>query len=166
MRYFYTAFDTEFGWMAAVASENGLRRLTVPQPSADKALKLIAELIPQSSANSAYFNDLSFRLQEYFEGNPMDFADKLDLRDSTPFQQDVYRTIGPIPYGETRTYGWVAAALGNPKGARGVGQALARNPIPIVVPCHRITASGGGLGGYSGGLETKRRLLDLESPSA
>lgn len=165
MRYFYTVFDTEFGWMAIVGSEAGLRRLTLPQASADKALKLVADLIPHSVANTSYFSELTFRLQLYFEGEKVDFPDDLDLSGTTPFQQDVWKLTRSIPYGKTRTYGWVAKELGKSKGARGVGQTLARNPLPIIIPCHRVIGSGGSLVGFGGGLEMKKNLLKLESSS-
>ena len=92
----------------------------------------------------------------------MDFPDKLDLARATRFQQDVWQITRTIPYGETRSYAWVAGQLGLPMAVRAVGQALARNPLPIIIPCHRVVGSHGGLGGFRGGLEMKRHLLNLE----
>lgn len=166
LAYAYTVFDTEFGWMAIVASDRGLCRLTLPQPAADKALVLITDYLPKAAANTGSFRDLVFRLERYFEGENVDFQDELDLRNGTKFQQDVWRLTCSIPYGQTKTYGWVANELGRPGSVRAVGQALARNPLPIIVPCHRVVGSGGSLGGYSGGLEMKRKLLELESSNA
>ncbi len=163
MSYSYTVFDTEFGWMAIVASEKGLCRLTLPQPAADKALVLISDLLPHATVNTGIFRELVFRLGLFFEGEKIDFPDDLDLRNATRFQKDVWRLTSSIPYGETRTYGWIASKLGKPGSVRAVGQAMARNPLPIIVPCHRIVGSNGSLGGYSGGLELKKRLLELES---
>jgi methylated-DNA-[protein]-cysteine S-methyltransferase len=80
----------------------------------------------------------------------------------TPFQKRVWKVLARIPYGETRTYGWVARGAGIPGGARAVGQANARNPVPLLVPCHRVVAADGTLGGFSSGLRVKRFLLDLE----
>jgi len=80
----------------------------------------------------------------------------------TPFTRRVYRAVLSIPLGEVRTYKWIAARAGSPKAARAVGQALKRNPYPLIIPCHRVVASGGKIGGYSGGIKTKRMLLDLE----
>jgi methylated-DNA-[protein]-cysteine S-methyltransferase len=80
----------------------------------------------------------------------------------TPFEQHCWEALRQIPYGETRTYGEIARAVGTPNGARAVGSANHKNPIPIVIPCHRVVAAGGGLGGYGGGLDLKRRLLALE----
>ena len=93
-------------------------------------------------------------------------SSKLDLGDITRFQQSVWQVVRTIPYGETRSYGWVADKLGLPKAARGVGQALARNPLPIVIPCHRVIGNNGSLGGFGGGVEVKEFLLRLERASS
>ena len=162
MECYYTVFDTRFGWVAIAGSQAGLRRLTLPQETPDKALKLIADLVPQSAAKASDFSEVIFQLQRYFEGKKVDFSEKLDLQSATPFQQEVWRLTRSIPHGETRTYGWVAAKLGRPKSARGVGQALARNPLPIIIPCHRVVGFGKSLGGFTGGLEMKSNLLKLE----
>ncbi|HEY8417219.1 MAG TPA: methylated-DNA--[protein]-cysteine S-methyltransferase [Limnochordales bacterium] len=101
------------------------------------------------------------QLTEYFAGRRTRFDFPLDLQ-GTPFQQAVWECLLSIPFGETRTYGWVAHAVGRPRAARAVGQAVGQNPVAIVVPCHRVVASGGKLGGYTGGLDIKRYLLRLE----
>lgn len=100
-------------------------------------------------------------LQEYFSGSRRHFTFPLDLR-GTPFQLKCWRALLTIPYGETRTYADIARAVGCPRGFRAVGLANNRNPIAIVVPCHRVIASDGTLCGYGGGLEIKRKLLELE----
>ncbi len=87
---------------------------------------------------------------------------KLDLSGLTPFQRKALEVVKTIPYGETRTYKWVAREMGNPKAARAVGQALKRNPYPIIIPCHRVIRSNGKLGGYSKGTQKKKRLLKEE----
>jgi len=161
--YIYTVFDTEFGWMAIVASEHGLRRLTLPQPAADKALVLISDLLPKARASTSSFRDVIHRIGRYFLGERVDFPDPLDLRESTEFQRAVWKLTASIPYGETRSYAWIAEELGRPGSVRAVGQALAKNPLPIIIPCHRVVGSNGAMGGFSGGLELKKRLLALES---
>lgn len=103
------------------------------------------------------------RLKSYFAGHKADFPDKLDLSGATTFRREVWEITRLIPYGETRSYAWVAMQIRKPKAVRAVGQALGRNPLPIIVPCHRVLASNGGLGGFSGGLEMKRFLLRLEN---
>jgi len=101
------------------------------------------------------------QLQEYFRGERRGFDLQLDLQ-GTPFQQKVWKALMAIPYGETRSYRDIAREINCPKGFRAVGQANGSNPIPIIIPCHRVVASDGSLGGYSGGLEIKKALLALE----
>jgi methylated-DNA-[protein]-cysteine S-methyltransferase len=105
------------------------------------------------------------QLDEYFEGARRDFDMDLDL-DGTEFQEQVWRALGRIPFGETRTYGQVAAAIGRPAAARAVGAACNANPISIVVPCHRVVGAGGDLVGYGGGMWRKRWLLEHEAKHA
>jgi methylated-DNA-[protein]-cysteine S-methyltransferase len=158
----YSVFDTEFGWVAIAGSKEGLSRITLPQPSHEKALAYIAALFPQSVAKPSFFGDLILRLQLYFKGERVNFSDALDLSGTTTFQRDVWMLARSIPYGETRTYGWIARGIGKPRAGRAVGQALGRNRFPIVVPCHRVVGAGGSLIGFSNDLEMKRRLIDLE----
>jgi methylated-DNA-[protein]-cysteine S-methyltransferase len=99
----------------------------------------------------------------YLEGKLRKFTVKLDLRGTTPFQRKVWRATCKIPYGQVRTYAWIADKLGDPNSARAVGNALGKNPIPIFIPCHRVVGAHGGLGGFSAGLGFKRWLLSLES---
>ena len=106
--------------------------------------------------------DLCQRILDYARGRPVLFDDLLDLDGATPFQQAAWLAARRIPWGETRSYAWLAQAIGRPTAARAVGQAMARNRLPIIVPCHRVIASGGGLGGYSGGTSMKEMLLRLE----
>ena len=107
----------------------------------------------------------SRQLQAYAAGKAIKFGCRLDLSAGTPFQQKVWRALQTIPRGETRSYAWVAKAIGKPKAARAVGAACGANPVPIIVPCHRVVASDGSLGGFSGGLALKKRLLKLEGVS-
>jgi len=101
-------------------------------------------------------------LEEYLGGRRTEFT--VPVRPSgTAFDRRVWDAVAAIRYGETATYGEIARAIGNPRGARAVGTANGRNPIPIIIPCHRVVAAGGKLGGYGGGLPLKRRLLDLET---
>ena len=108
------------------------------------------------------FRDVSGQLEAYFAGSLRAFDLELDLR-GTPFQQQVWRALLEIPYGRTTTYGALAASIGRPAAVRAVGAANGANPIPIVVPCHRVIGSGGSLTGFGGGLPAKKFLLDLET---
>ena len=107
------------------------------------------------------FSDCTTQLTEYFEGKLHNFSLSLAPH-GTPFQQKVWNALLQIPYGETRSYQDIARAIGNPKAVRAVGGSNARNPIAIVIPCHRVIGASGKLTGYAGGLQYKRALLDLE----
>lgn len=146
--------------MGVLGSERGLCRLVLPRPSEEEACRELGA--EQAVRSPDFFADLAARLQAYLEGKPAAFPDKLDLSKATEFQHRVWQATRQIGYGETRSYRWVAERLGSPPAARAVGQALGRNPLPIIIPCHRVIASDGGLGGYRDGLELKRELLRLE----
>jgi len=103
------------------------------------------------------------RLRAYFNGHTVTFPDELDLSAATPFQRQVWEKTRQIPFGETRSYSWIANEVGQPYAARAVGQALGRNPLPVIIPCHRVITSHGKLGGYTGGLNIKKHLLNLEA---
>ena len=130
------------------------------EDSAVVSLKLAAEFLPETLPCPAA-QDVTDQLSEYFSGTRTEFDIPL-APNGTPFQKLVWRELCRIPYGQTRTYGEIAAAIGSPKAARAVGQAVNRNPIWIVIPCHRIVGAGGKLTGYAGGLELKQQLLNLE----
>jgi len=137
--------------------------LTLPWPTRQAALdELHAHYLTAALTEEAILGDLPERLRRYLAGERVDFPQALDLTAGTPFQQQVWQTLLRIPAGETRSYGWVAAAIGRPRAARAVGQAVGANPINIIIPCHRVVGSDGSLTGYGGGLPLKQRLLDLE----
>ncbi len=101
-------------------------------------------------------------LERYFDGAPMRFSTPVVFLDGTRFQRRVWEALMDLPHGECRSYGWLAARIGSPRSARAIGQAVAANPVPILAPCHRIIASDGTIGGFSGGLRLKRSLLSIE----
>lgn len=105
---------------------------------------------------------LAPQLDAYLSGKPVSFRFRLDPSAGTPFQQKVWRALLKIPRGQTRSYAWVAKQIGQPKAVRAVANACGANPVPVLVPCHRVIASDGTLGGFGGGLAMKRRLLALE----
>lgn len=159
----FALFDTCVGWMGIVGSTYGLRRVILPQKSKETVLaRVISFGCDGEEYDPVQFGDLPERFRRYWEGEATAFTDKIDLSGATYFQQNVWRAVQAIPYGETRSYSWVAARVGCPKAVRAVGQALAKNPVPIVVPCHRVIASDGSLGGFSGGSGMKKYLLHLE----
>jgi methylated-DNA-[protein]-cysteine S-methyltransferase len=157
----YTVFKTEGGWVGILSSSAGLLRTTLLQPSEKQALDSLG-INDGAIPATRQFEDLIQRFQKYFSGRRTDFPVKLDLSEATPFQRFVWDATRRIPYGQTESYGWIAHKIGKPGAARAVGQALGKNPLPIIVPCHRVISSGGNLGGFSGGLTIKKRLLALE----
>jgi len=163
----FASFDTSLGWMGIVGSPNGIKRVILPKKSKEEILCQVMSYGWFTEEQSpATFGDLPHRLRQYLEGEPVDFPDKLDLAGATYFQQDVWRLVRNVPYGETRSYGWVASCLGLPRAARAVGQALGRNPLPVIVPCHRVIKSDGGLGGFGGGVKIKELLLRFEKAAS
>jgi methylated-DNA-[protein]-cysteine S-methyltransferase len=98
----------------------------------------------------------------YFKGSLKGFKQKTVFLEGTEFEQDVWRALNEIPFGETRTYKWIAEKVGRPNASRAVGQALSKNPLPIIIPCHRVIESDGSMGGYSSGIHNKVRLLEME----
>jgi methylated-DNA-[protein]-cysteine S-methyltransferase len=142
-----------FGWVTVEASDQGIFGLTFGERSAaGPAVSTLAR---------GHLEAARAALADYFAGQAPTLP-ALDLRGS-PFQLRVWRALLEIPFGERRTYGELATALGEPGAARAVGAANARNPVAILVPCHRVVAAGGRLGGYSGGLDTKQWLLTHEA---
>ena len=161
----YTIFNTSLGWIGILGSAKGLLSTTLPQRSAKEVLEQLGDRANSAVRAPHSFEDLMERLKLYFDGHRVTFPDKLDLSGATPFQCEVWQITRLIPHGETRSYAWVANQIKRPKAVRAVGQALGRNPLPIIVPCHRIVSSNGKLGGFGGGLELKRHLLNLETTS-
>jgi len=114
---------------------------------------------------SAFEHQVARELAEYAAGERRDFSVRIAVR-GTAFDREVWNAVGAVPYGETVSYAEIARRVGRPRAYRAVGAANGRNPIPIIIPCHRVVASDGGLGGYGGGLPLKRRLLELEAGTA
>jgi methylated-DNA-[protein]-cysteine S-methyltransferase len=154
--------ETALGWVGLALSPAGLRAVTLPRRDRDAALREVLALGAREEARADELGDLPERLRRYARGEPVAFPDALDLPTATPFQRAVWQATREIPHGQTRSYGWLATKAGKPRAARAVGQALAANPWPIIVPCHRVISSDGRLGGYGGGLDMKERLLRLE----
>ena len=151
------------GWIGISGSTDGLLRITLPQPSIHEVRQLLGDSVSRAIWSPQLFDDLMKRLKVYFSGHRITFPDKLDLSRATHFQREVWEITRLIPYGETRSYAWVAEQIKKPQAVRAVGQALGKNPLPIIVPCHRVVASDGKLGGFGGGIEMKRYLLSLET---
>ena len=162
----YVIFKVDMGWIGILGSAKGLLSATLPQPSAQEVRRLLGDSINYATQSPHLFQDLTERLRIYFGGHKVNFPDELDLSRATAFQREVWETTRLIAYGETRSYTWVAEQIRKPRAVRAVGQALGRNPLPIIIPCHRVLTSNSKLGGYSGGIETKKHLLHLEGSAA
>ena len=158
----YSIFNTSWGWMGIVNSERGLRRIILPQSSYDNAHQIITTEVTVAKSSKNDTSRIIQKLKSYLQGENVVFSDPLDLSPATQFQQGIRQVICSIPYGETRSYSWVANEIGKPGARRAVGQVLAHNPIPIIIPCHRVIASDGSLHGFQRGLKMKQRLLSLE----
>jgi len=157
-------FRTPLGWAGVAVNGAGIRRVVLPRKT-KKAVEaefgdLHAE--PVGPGTTALLIKASKFLQRYFSGRPAPVDLLLDLRYYTAFQQAVWKAAAAIPYGETRSYAWIAQRIRNPRAVRAVGQALGANPVPIIIPCHRVISASGALGGFSGGQGMKERLLELE----
>lgn len=163
----FAIFETAIGECALVWSPVGIAGVCLPEQTRARLERLVQQRFPGAATQSQSPREAAIigRIQALLRGERVDLtAVPLDLDDAPDFQRRVYAATGAIPQGETRTYGQVAEALGEPGAARAVGQALGRNPIPIIIPCHRVLAAGGTAGGFSapGGLVTKQRILALE----
>lgn len=157
------SFDSPIGTLRAASTERGLAFLELPHASGSGLAGFLQRLGPDCAVKPGFApnRDAIAQVTEYLEGKRDRFTLALDLR-GTDFQRAVWQALLAIPYGETRTYAEVAAAVGCPKAVRATGSANGANPVPLVVPCHRVVAAGGRLGGYGGGAVLKARLLALE----
>jgi len=161
----YAFVDSPVGTMIAAGTERGLACLGYEDlhGGADPLLERIAaEISPRVLLAPAKLDRVRRELDEYFAGTRQDFDLELDLTLARPFARRILAATARIPFGSTSTYGEIAAKAGSPGAARAAGGALGSNPIPIVVPCHRVLARNGTLHGYTGGLHRKQRLLELE----
>jgi methylated-DNA-[protein]-cysteine S-methyltransferase len=159
----YATTDTPFGQLLLATTPRGLVRVAFPSERHDDVLAdLAARLSPRILEAPAQLDEARRELDEYFERERREFDLPLDWRLSRGFRSKVLHNIARIPYGETATYAEMAAEAGSPTAYRAAGSACGSNPIPLVVPCHRVVATGGGLGGYGGGVELKEYLLRFE----
>ena len=160
---FTTRFETPIGSLRIVSSEKGLVYIELPHANGRgfagwmKSHSSDAKVVERRTQH----DDVIDQLLEYTEGERRSFEIDLDLR-ATPFQKAVYKFVAKIGYGETLSYSDIAEAIKNPKAVRAVGAANGANPIPLVIPCHRVIARGGALQGYAGGLDMKAQLLAME----
>lgn len=159
----YTSSDSPFGPLLLAKTKRGLVRVGLPNQDSDELLVDLAERIsPRVLEAPKELDEVRRELDLYFEGKLDSFDLPLDWRLSGGFRQRALRAINRIPYGQTRSYTEIARKAGNERAVRAAGTACGSNPIPLVVPCHRVLRTGGALGGYGGGLPMKEALLQLE----
>lgn len=157
MKLFYTFMDSPVGRLKLVASDKGLAAVLWKNDSPRRVH--LTDLV--KDIDHPVLRQAEKQLREYFAGKRRSFSLPLDMQ-GTPFQKNVWHALLEIPFGETRSYGELARLLGRPSASRAVGAANGRNPLSIVVPCHRVIGTSGKLTGFAGGLETKAHLLELE----
>jgi len=148
--------------MSAVASERGLHMITLPRQKIEEVQEELRRHYLELLREEEVLKGLARKFQEYFEGKPVEFRIRMDLIGATPFELKVWDVAMGIPRGQVRSYEWVAKQVGNKKEVRAVGQALSRNRLPIIIPCHRVIRKEGDLGGFSAGVQMKRLLLKIE----
>ncbi len=164
----YLVFETARGFCGLAWSEAGITRLQLPAPGAAAAERHLLRRVPEARPGEPppEIAGTVAAIRRYFTGEAVDFGPvRLDLREQDAFFARIYAALRRVGWGETTTYGALARQLGaGPEAARDVGQAMARNPVPLIIPCHRVLAAGGKLGGFSapGGADTKAHMLELE----
>lgn len=163
---YYCAVQAPIGRVFVAASDEGLVRVSFRRSEGAFVNDLRRQLDADVVRSPERTEDIVHQLRAYFAGERQRFDMRLDLRHVTPFQRRVLLAAARVPAGQLVSYGEIARRIGEPRGSRAVGQALGHNPIPIVIPCHRVVAAGGRIGGYTGGLAIKRKLLRLEGSLA
>ena len=165
----YSWLSTPLGALWVARSSRGVVRISLRARSEKAFLEDLRRTAGQGAAEVRKDRRATARvirqLREYFRGSRRSFDHPVDLEALTPFQRRVLRATARIPFGEVVSYGRIAAAIGKPRASRAVGNALGANPVPILIPCHRVVAGDGTLGGFTGGTAIKRRLLEAEGIS-
>ncbi|MGH7909432.1 MAG: methylated-DNA--[protein]-cysteine S-methyltransferase [Thermodesulfobacteriota bacterium] len=154
----FSCFDSILGTLFVIRTPKGISRIIFGK---DRFKEFIRNLDGVKLTEGGEAEKSAKEVRHYLEGKLKEFQSRLDLSSGTPFQISVWRELLKIPYGRVKTYGEIAEIIGNSHAARAVGNAVGANPIPIIVPCHRVVATNG-LGGYSCGIEIKKKLLHLE----
>ena len=154
--------ETARGWVGIVFSPHGLRATTLPREMREEALRDVMEMGVTQPAPEREIADIPERVRALASGKYAELALHIDWDGISPFRRAVLEEALRIPPGQTRSYGWLAERVGHPRAARAVGRVMATNPFPLVVPCHRVIGSDGGLHGYGGGLAMKESLLRAE----
>lgn len=163
---YYTILDTTIGQLLIASSAKGLVRIILPREGNPDLLSRLRKEHPKETLieNQEKNRKALEQLREYFDGLRTEFSLAVDLR-GTHFQKSVWNAVARVPHGQTRSYGEIARQIGKPRACRAVGGANRANPLPIVIPCHRIIGSDGSMTGFGGGISLKEKLLKLENSS-
>ncbi len=157
----YTIIPVKMGWTGVIASRHGITRLILPRTSKAQALEETGGST-DACRDDAFFSQIARKLIRYFNGQRVIFDETLDLSGHSRFCLNVWHITREVPWGSTACYGEIARTMRNPRACRAVGRALGCNPVPIIIPCHRIIRSNGSPGGFNCGYEMKQKLLALE----
>lgn len=158
----YNIQESSLGCILLVARNGRLFRLDMMAGEPHLIKKELAAAYPGSVESENPFREIREDLDRYFKGEKVEFRAEIDISGLRPFTQKVLKELMNIPYGELRSYGWIGKRLGYPSASRAVGQAVGRNPIPIIIPCHRVIRQDGNIGGFSSGIHIKKMLLSIE----
>jgi len=159
-KIFYSFMETQFGTLLLASTEKGMKRIMLS--GSNQLNQLRQEFGKNQLRENKNFNEnAAGQLRQYFQGKRKQFNLPLDL-EGTDFQKQVLRAVQQVPYGTTQSYQQIALKIGNPRAVRAVGNANRTNPLPIIIPCHRIIGSDGSMIGYGGGIDLKRKLLEFE----
>ena len=159
----YVIYESSIGNLSLIAKDGRLVALEMTQEDEYRFARLLNIRYPQAVRTEKPFNRVRLLLDRYLRGQKVDFDIPVDISAETPFTQKVLRVLQGIPYGEVRSYLWVGKQIGRKMAAQAIGQAVKRNPIPIIIPCHRVIREDGTIGGFSSGVNMKRRLLAIEN---
>lgn len=161
MKVFYTSFESTLGSIYIASTPDGICAISISVTEEEFLSEI--KILGEAEREDKIFYEIREDLKSYLSGKRLDFRRyRLDLSSGTEFQRRVWNKLTEIPYGETRSYKWLAEEVGSPNGFRAVGGANGKNPVPIIIPCHRVINSDGSLGGYSGGAWIKEALLKSE----
>ena len=158
----FVVYESSIGYIVIVTKNGKVVSLDVTDKGTYEARKMILSFHPDATESMTPFKTIRTLLDRYLQGREVDFDVEVNISHLGIFTQKVLNELRKVSWGEVRTYGWLAKKIGKPGAARAVGQALKRNPIPIIIPCHRIIRDDGTIGGFSMGVNIKERLLALE----